>query len=183
MTKDEARREGLKKRGELSQQTREAYSGIISETLFDLPAYREAEKVFLYSSFKDEADTSLIVKRTIEEKGAVFLPRVEDKTRMAFYRVSDISKLKKSSYGIYEPEGEGEDEKAPDLFVIPLAAFSEDLNRAGYGGGYYDRYLREYKGRVPVMGLAFSAQCVPAFEADEYDIKPDMIITEKGVFK
>ncbi len=183
MTKDEARKEGLKKRGELSLEIRQEYSEIISKTFFELPAYGKAKRIFLYYSFRDEADTSKMIERIIEEKGFVFLPKVEDKTRMAFYRVFDMEKLKKSSFGIYEPEGEGEGETDPDLFVIPLAAFSKDLCRAGYGGGYYDRYLKDYKGRVPVIGLAFSVQCVPVFETDEHDIKPDMIITEKGLFK
>ena len=29
----------------------------------------------------------------------------------------------------------------PDILMIPLVAFDVNLNRLGYGGGYYDRYL------------------------------------------
>lgn len=35
-----------------------------------------------------------------------------------------------------------------------MVAFDSNHNRLGYGGGYYDRYLKNYAGKV--IGLAFS---------------------------
>ena len=33
----------------------------------------------------------------------------------------------------------------PDLIMVPLVAFDKQLNRIGYGKGYYDRSLRKIK--------------------------------------
>ena len=31
----------------------------------------------------------------------------------------------------------------PDVLLIPLVAFDKNLNRLGYGGGYYDRLIKK----------------------------------------
>ncbi len=181
MTKKEARICALRERDKLSLLQREEYSDIIFSTVIKMPEYKNAEKIFLYHSFRSEVDTVRLIDHTITKKGVVYLPRVQDKERISFYPVHDRSGLVKSSWGIFEPSGEDEEESLADLLIIPVAAFSEDLSRAGYGGGYYDRYLKLFKGRVPIAGLCFSCQFVRKFDTEGYDIKPDMIITEKEI--
>lgn len=181
MTKKEARLEALKKRDMIPGKKREEYSRIIEGLIYERPEYEQAENVFLYASFRSEADTKGLIKTVIKDKGAVFLPRVIDKTRMAFFKVESLDELQKSSLGIPEPGPFAEECTKPGLFIIPLAAFSKKLDRAGYGGGYYDRYLKDFKGRVPVFAMAFFEQLIPGFETDENDIRPDLIITQAGV--
>ena len=33
----------------------------------------------------------------------------------------------------------------PDVLLVPLVAFDSKFNRLGYGGGFYDRYLKRIK--------------------------------------
>jgi len=187
MTKKEARKEALKKRDMIPEDARRAYSALIEDMICSLPEYKRAENLFLYASFRSEVETIHLIERVIEEKGFVFLPRVLDKTRMSFFRISSMKELKRSSLGIPEPAVKEErgDKKEPeaDLFIIPLAAFSEKLDRLGYGGGYYDRYLKEHRGKAGVIGAAFSQQLIPEFETEESDIRPDFIITQEGIYK
>ena len=60
---------------------------------------------------------------------------------MDFYKWSFSDPLKINKYGIPEPE------KSkivyPDILLIPLVAFDKNLNRLGYGGGYYDRLIEK----------------------------------------
>ena len=56
----------------------------------------------------------------------------------------------------------------------------KEHHRAGYGGGFYDRYLEQH----PVFykaAVAFSFQIVDHIETESYDLKPDCIITEQAV--
>ncbi len=184
MTKEEARRKALKKRDKIPEKDRELFSKIITDSVLKLPEYERAEKVFLYASFRSEVDTAKLIDHTISSKGAVFLPRVMDKTTMRFFRVSDINDLKKSRLGIFEPENDPEkEEMEADLFIIPLTAFSLNLDRVGYGGGYYDRYLNDHKGRAAVCALAFEEQLIPEFETERTDLKPDIIITQEKIIR
>ena len=35
--------------------------------------------------------------------------------------------------------------KFPDILLVPLVAYDKNLNRVGYGGGFYDRYIKRLK--------------------------------------
>ena len=60
-------------------------------------------------------------------------------------------------------------------------AFDNELNRIGYGGGFYDRYIKRIKRKKKIItiGLAFSFQKVKKIETNKFDIKLDFIVTEK----
>ena len=60
-------------------------------------------------------------------------------------------------------------------------AYDKNLNRIGYGGGFYDRYIKKLKKikKVITIGLAYSFQKVKKIPINKYDIKLDFVITEK----
>ena len=99
---------------------------------------------------------------------------------MNFFEWSQKDPFGINSYGIPEPISN----KViyPDILLVPLVAFDKYLNRIGYGGGYYDRYLKKIKKRKKILtiGLAYSFQKVKKIEAEQNDIKLDSIITEKN---
>ena len=88
-----------------------------------------------------------------------------------------------NQYGIPEPS-----EKKivyPDILLIPLVAFDKELNRLGYGAGFYDRFINSLKKfkKITTIGLAFHFQEVHALPVSKYDQKLDYIITNKKILK
>ena len=67
-----------------------------------------------------------------------------------------------------------------DVIIVPLLAFDEKRKRLGYGGGYYDRYLKDFKGLK--IGVGFEAQKNTDLPEEEHDIPLDIIITEKSAY-
>ncbi|MCR5307860.1 MAG: hypothetical protein K6E24_02565, partial [bacterium] len=57
--------------------------------------------------------------------------------------------------------------------------FDKDNNRVGYGRGYYDRYLKDYKGIT--IGVGYDFQEVDKIDVKPTDVKLNYII--KGVIK
>jgi len=67
------------------------------------------------------------------------------------------------------------------LIIVPGVAFDLNLNRIGYGKGYYDRFLSKVSKNVPKIALAYDFQVLESISEGENDIKMDMIITEKRI--
>ena len=68
----------------------------------------------------------------------------------------------------------------PEIIIIPLIGFNEKCFRVGYGGGFYDKYLKNKK--ILKIGVAFEFQKVN-FENEKYDIPLDYIFTEKRIYR
>lgn len=64
---------------------------------------------------------------------------------------------------------------------MPGLAFDRDFNRIGYGGGFYDKFLE--KAQVYKMAVCYDCQIVECIDAQDTDIKPDMIVTDMEVIK
>ena len=102
---------------------------------------------------------------------------------MNFFEWSFDDPLSINKYGIPEPISKKIIH--PDVLIIPLVAFDNELNRLGYGGGYYDRYIAKSfkKKRIIKIGIAYSFQKLNKIPINKYDIRLDYIITEEKFYK
>ena len=67
------------------------------------------------------------------------------------------------------------------LCIVPGLCFDKNGSRIGYGGGYYDRFLKDFCGVV--MGLCYDECFLESIPRDEHDISVDLILTETGLKK
>jgi len=83
-------------------------------------------------------------------------------------------------WGIREPAADAA-EVAPDILIVPLAAFDRAGHRIGYGAGYYDMTVRALRAKKPVtaIGIAFAVQEIPRVPATERDERLDLVLTER----
>jgi 5-formyltetrahydrofolate cyclo-ligase len=113
----------------------------------------------------------------------VSLPIIKKDNQMNFYSWSRNDPLKINKFGIPEPVSS----KIfyPDILLVPLVAYDSSLNRLGYGGGYYDRYIEKIEKikKVTKIGLAFSFQKISSIPITQYDKKLDFIVTEKEILQ
>ena len=101
---------------------------------------------------------------------------------MEFYSYSFVDPLRINSYGIPEPFTK---KVNPDILFVPLVAFDSKCYRIGYGGGYYDRYLKklEKKNFFKSIGFAFSFQKTKHLPIEIFDKSLNMVITDKKIYK
>ena len=111
----------------------------------------------------------------------ISLPIIRKNNQMDFFKWSINEPLKINKYGIPEPVSS----KLfyPDILLVPLVGYDNNLNRLGYGGGFYDRYIHkiEKHKKIIKIGLAFSYQKLKKIPINFHDKKLDFIITEKGI--
>ena len=131
-----------------------------------------------YYPVNSEMDDLDLLKRFENKNYIISLPVIKKNFNMDYYKWSFSDPLRINKYGIPEPANKNI--IYPDILLIPLVAFDKNLNRLGYGGGYYDRLIKKFsKKKIIKIGLAFSFQKVNNIPINEYDIKLDFIVTEK----
>ena len=132
-----------------------------------------------YYSFNHEIDTIQILEKFEKLNYLISLPRIKKGSQMNFFDWSTKDPLVINKYGIPEPISKKK--RYPDILLVPLVAYDKNLNRIGYGGGFYDRYIKKLKKikKVITIGLAYSFQKVKKIPINKYDIKLDFVITEK----
>lgn len=155
----------------------------ICQTLFKSDEYRNCESIFLYASCGSEVCTDSIMHRAFADGKRVAFPRCIDKNgNMKFYYINSSSELILGYYGIKAPPTHTEAYFGNEntLCIVPGLAFSIDGYRLGYGKGYYDRFLSEFKGVS--IGLCYDVCLCKTLPTDEYDKKVNYLITDKRVY-
>ena len=132
-----------------------------------------------YYPFNNEINTIDILKKFEKFNFKISLPKIKKNSQMDFFLWTTKSPLSINKYGIPEPISNKV--VYPSILLVPLVAFDRHLNRVGYGGGFYDRYIKKLKKnkKIITIGLAFSFQKVKLVPTNKYDIKLDFIITNK----
>ncbi len=132
-----------------------------------------------YYPYNYEIDILQILEKFEKKNFTITLPKIKKNSQMNFFQWSTDDPLAINKFGIPEPISEKV--KYPDVLLIPLVAFDKNFNRIGYGGGFYDRYIKKIRNKKKVLtiGFAYSFQKVNKIPTNNYDMKLDFIITNK----
>ena len=179
-TKNILRNDYLKLRNDFSTNYIKNVSKIIANKLFTLEEYKNCENIFIYLSFKKEIDTSYIINKAIKDKKNIYCPVLTDKkSHMIFKKYS--KNLIKNKFNILEPiYGEEKTSDDKTLIIVPALIYNKNKYRIGYGGGYYDYFLKNNI-YLSSIGICFDKFILP-FKQDDYDEKVNIIITEKNIY-
>lgn len=173
-------------RDSLNRNEKEIMDNEIFNKLKNTELYKNARNIFIYISFSNEINTINIIKKALEDKKDVFIPKIYKTNKsMKAIKLNSFDDLKKNSMGILEPIDDSKyiEKENIDLIVVPGVVFDKDCNRIGYGGGYYDRYLKDIAYKVNKVVLAYDLQVIDKIESEEHDIKVDYIITSSKIIK
>ena len=136
-----------------------------------------------YYSSNYEIDDLEILHFLEKKNFKISLPIIKKNNQMNFFKWSKNDPLKINKYGIPEPVSSKI--LYPDILLVPLVGYDDNLNRLGYGGGFYDRYIEKIEKikKIIKIGLAFSCQKIKSVPINQHDKKLDFIITEKEILK
>jgi 5-formyltetrahydrofolate cyclo-ligase len=141
--------------------------------------FQRSAVILAYMPIPGEACLTPLFERQPQKRWV--LPRIipEENHRMVFHPY-DAGRLVLHPFGMAEP--------APDLPIIlssevqlalvPGLAFDRLGGRLGYGGGYFDRFLRDFTGIT--LGVIFQALLIDHLPRGEHDLPVEWIVTEAG---
>ena len=173
-------------RKKLLKLRKKKYSKNLSISLTEFSKFLEKKKLNSiiiggYYPFNYELDILNILKKFEKKNFIISLPKIAKNNKMNFYKWSFNDPLKINKFGI--PESTSNKKICPNILLIPLVGFDDQLNRLGYGGGYYDRYLSKVKYKIIKIGVGFSFQKINNIPINSHDIKLDCVITERQIIK
>lgn len=172
--KKQLRRELIERRRTMSAAEKNAADEDIFEQV--KPYADNVGAVFTYASTDIEVDTRRLIAYCLERKIPVALP-VSGDTELSFYYITDISELKKGKFGIDEPPPDKPAFADKDaLCVVPALCADGCGLRLGYGRGYYDRFLSDFRGRSVILCYSSFKRDVPA---EPHDIRADLTIFDR----
>ncbi len=183
--KKNIRKEIREKRDNLLPEYRKESSRLISEKLLNTDYYNNSDNILTYCSFGSEVDTNLIIKKALKDKKNIILPRVQGNNLELFFVNEPSGQLEKGIHGIMEPITNlciPAKTSYIDLAVVPGVSFDRNLNRLGYGSGYFDRIFQDIPEKATKIALCFDIQLVDSVPVLEHDIKVDILITESRIY-
>lgn len=169
-------------RKKMTQETAEELSRVICQTITNLPEFREASCVYAYVDYNKEVVTKGMIEAAWKAGKRVAVPKVTGPHEMKYYYLTSFEQLEPGYFQIPEP-AYGEEAHEEDAFlIVPGVAFDKNLHRAGYGQGFYDRYLDAHQAHK-TAAVAFEFQIVEEVPAEPTDIFPNKVITEKRIIE
>jgi 5-formyltetrahydrofolate cyclo-ligase len=186
LDKQALRKRVLAARDALSADQRRAKSEAVCRRLVALPELAGAATLLAFASFRSEVDTRPLIEWCLAHGVVVGLPRVVGRHQMESFAITDPGHDVVEGYcSIPEPR-DGLARLSPrqvDVVVVPGAAFDPQGGRIGYGGGFYDTYLRRVPERAARIAVAFDLQIVDAVPRAAHDLAVAAVVTESRVLR
>lgn len=182
MDKSSLRKEMIKKRRDIDQITRNDWDMQIYVKVISSEFYINSDVIFVYVSYNGEVDTHKLIKKALEDKKTVCIPRIISKAEgMEAVPIYGFNDLVTGSYGILEPTKDVQpiSPQKIDMALVPGVAFDREGGRLGYGGGFYDRYISQMRKDACIAALAYSIQLTDGIPMEPQDQKVSMIFTNK----
>lgn len=167
MNKKEARRVALEGRKKLDI---DKISRNIEKKIMTSNILSKYNHIGIYYPLKYEINLINLVEYYQDKK--FYLPQTKEILKFCKYSINDT--LVNGPFNTKEPIGTSIDINIMDCIIIPCVAITNESKRIGYGKGYYDKTLENYKGLK--IGICYREYCNLDVVSDEYDLIMDVVI-------
>lgn len=146
-------------------------SAHLVEKLRQNSLYQNAKRVMIFYPTKFEVN----LLDLLSDDKDFYLPRVQGQDLLVCPYNKNIG-LEKSSFHIMEPISEPVNPKLLDLVVVPALMVDKNGYRLGYGGGFYDRFLKSFKGDFKSIVAVPKELFVEKLPVESFDIPVDVVL-------
>ncbi|SHK14009.1 5-formyltetrahydrofolate cyclo-ligase [Paramaledivibacter caminithermalis] len=187
-TKKVLRKSMLIQRKEMKDEDVEKHSKEIISKLTDLEVFKESSNIMIYLSFRNEVDTYKLMDYCLNVGKKVIVPFcIEEERKIIPSEIKNPeNELILNHFGYKEPDSSHLREvkiEDIDLVIVPGVVFDKQGNRIGFGGGYYDRFLKKLKDTTMTIAICYDYQIVERVPVNEFDMPVKSIITEKRIIR
>jgi 5-formyltetrahydrofolate cyclo-ligase len=185
--KAEVRMRLLDKRALMSAEQREAASAAIVARITACDCFRQADSFCSFAPLREEVQVQALALQAVAQGCRIYFPAFDEASRRYRFRAWQADQpLVPGRWNIPEPAGDAFALPAGSVCVIvPGLAFDQQGMRVGYGGGYFDRMLRDVRDvsakRVTAVGVGYAFQLLDEVPYGAHDEPLDFVVTEKEI--
>src|SRR5690625_1073013 len=185
VNKAEYRQTAIKKLTTINKQYKKNIEQQLLRHLLVTNVWIKAQTIGISISLDYEWDTEPIIRAAWEQGKNICVPKCyPDQHKMHFFKLTSLSELENVYYQLQEPNPKKTQyikKDKIDLLIVPGLYFDSFGYRIGFGGGYYDRYLKGFES--PTLSLTSTLFVEAQLPRDAFDIPVKHLITEKGSIK
>ena len=154
----------------------ESLSSLLAKKLSETKEYKNAQNIMLFYPLKEEINLLSLFN---DKTKSFYLPKIDGENLLCCPYDYEKDELCVSCFNTKEPKTETKNKDLIDLIIIPALACDRNHYRLGYGGGFYDRFLKDFAGKKIV--------CIPSqfvletVFPEKHDVPVDFIVTENEV--
>ncbi len=138
----------------------------------------------LYRADTEEAPAASYARHFMENGHTIALPRIDAlDSGMAFHVHTDPygeSDLVEGPMTLKQPAADAL-VVVPDVLFMPLVGFTENGDRLGRGGGFYDKWLAAHPNTLAI-GLAWDVQKCDELPREDHDMPLSAVITPTRIY-
>lgn len=183
MEKQLHRKHVLQQLHQLTPSDHERKSASIMDKVLASDEFKNAHTIGVTLSRFPEVETHRLIENAWQAGKRVAIPRCISSTREMDFRLIDSFDQTEIVYmDLKEPKVDQTISVKPediDLQIVPGVVYSETGYRIGFGGGYYDRYLKNFP--FQTISLAFDCQISDNIDKEPHDIPVSYIYTEQHI--
>jgi 5-formyltetrahydrofolate cyclo-ligase len=182
--KRDVRRRVLAVRDATNEAARVRAAADLTNRVLALPEIDAAKTVLAFSSFGSELPMLPLIEALVQRRIRVGLPViVGSEIEARTWRPGEPTTT--TSFGAQEPaDGEPIDPSSIDVILTPSVAVDRSGRRVGYGGGFYDRFLRRTRADAVRVAVVLAEQLVDEdLPAGSFDLPVDAIVTPDEVIR
>ncbi len=150
----------------------------------------------IYSPTQGEVDLTSLYAKCLESGHTLIAPRIVGKGQLLWHRVNQLPQdapdlWQENHYGIWEPQTSlPVFEGLPHVVLVPCLMADFRGVRLGYGGGFYDAQLKQWKTEAKSLkqplplsvGVLYEETVIRALPVDEWDVPLDVVLSEAGLY-
>ncbi len=169
----------LAQRAAIPAAERTALDAALCRRIAAHPAFAGCDTLLCFSPVRGEPDFTALYELA-RQRGIKTAFPICAGVQMHFHLVEHEQELEAGRFGIPTPPKDAP--LAPlgacTLCLVPALAATKSGERLGYGGGFYDRFLADFKGisMLPIYST-FTCEALPH---EDTDLAVSIILTEKG---
>ncbi len=144
---------------------------------------KETFHLFISSEEKREVETKRILSYLYSLNKIVATSKILADKDLMHILINKKTRFVENRFKILEPDSTKEILPAEiEVVFIPLLCFDKHGNRVGYGGGYYDRFLKKTRRSCLKIGLSFFEPVDFIKGISKTDITLDMCVTPEKIY-